>query len=115
MLLLKNPDMDRIFVSYNIRFVRSRAGLTQAEFCGLFAISRDTLSNYERGKTEPSLGFLADVSQYFGYTIDEMVTKNLENNNENEIKSDVLDRKSDKKHVSKLVLLEQENSNLHDC
>ena len=37
-------------------------------------ISRESLSHYENGKREPSLGLLVEMSRYFNVSIDYLIT-----------------------------------------
>ena len=48
-------------------------GVSQSEIAGMLHIDRSTYSNYELGKTEPSIANLKRLSEIFGVSCDELV------------------------------------------
>lgn len=52
---------------------RKIKGLNQDELAGFIGISRATLSDYERGKTEPDFSTLVQIAKFFGISVDEML------------------------------------------
>ncbi len=48
-------------------------GVSQSEIAGMLHIDRSTYSNYELGKTEPSIANLKRLSDIFGVSCDELV------------------------------------------
>jgi len=60
-------------VGRHIRELREAAGLTQAELAGLLLKSTETISNFERGKTLPSLTTIAKLAEHLGVGLHEML------------------------------------------
>lgn len=56
-----------------LRTLRRRQGLTQIEVAQSVGISRQALSNYERGLREPSLKSLIILSDLYKVSLDELV------------------------------------------
>lgn len=54
-----------------IRFARKQRGYTQRHLAWRYGIAYNTLSNYERGLTEPSFMTVVDIVRWLGYEIDE--------------------------------------------
>lgn len=52
-----------------IRALREAAGLTQADVAQLTIKSVETISNFERGKTTPSVHTLATLAQHLGCSV----------------------------------------------
>ena len=63
--------------SNNLRFLRVQKGLNLDEFAFL-GIKKGTMSNYELGKTEPKFDILLALSKFFGISVDDFLTKSLE-------------------------------------
>ena len=55
--------------------VRKQRGLTIAEAAESVGISRQSLSNYERGVREPSLKILITMSDLYQISLDELAGK----------------------------------------
>jgi len=53
--------------------LRKEKGLNQDDLASFLNISRATLSDYERGKTEPNFSTLMAIAKYFGISIDKML------------------------------------------
>lgn len=56
-----------------LRTLRRRQGLTQIETAQSVGVSRQALSNYERGLREPSLKSLIIMSDLYKVSLDELV------------------------------------------
>jgi len=52
---------------------RKEKGVNQDELATFLGISRATLSDYERGKTEPNFSTLIQIAKFFGTTTDELL------------------------------------------
>lgn len=65
--------------SNNLRFLRVQRGLNLDEF-GFLGIKKGTMSNYELGKTEPKFEVLLSLSNFFGLSVDDFLTKPLDEN-----------------------------------
>lgn len=60
-------------VGQNILTVRKDQNLTQAEFGKLFHVTRQTVSNWENGKSYPDLQILTDISDRFQISLDKLI------------------------------------------
>ncbi|PWT99156.1 MAG: hypothetical protein C5B52_11075 [Bacteroidetes bacterium] len=65
------------FLPSNLRHLRKKKNLRQDEMQNILGISRTTWSNYETGVSEPSVGSLLKISQFFGIKLDSLVLDNL--------------------------------------
>lgn len=57
----------------NLRAIRERRGLTQAELSRLARIHRVTIAKYEAGKVAPTLGSAERLAEALGVTVDELL------------------------------------------
>lgn len=57
----------------NLKFLRTKNKLTQAELGKILNLSRSTISNYEAGKMQPSIETIIEISKYFKITIDSLL------------------------------------------
>ncbi len=62
----------------NLRFLRKKMGKTQDGLSSELNIGRTTLANYEAGISEPNLETLCTFSNFFGVSLDDLLSKNLE-------------------------------------
>jgi transcriptional regulator with XRE-family HTH domain len=62
----------------NIRFLRKKMGKTQDALSSEVNIGRTTIANYEAGISEPNLETLLMFSNYFGISLDELLSKKME-------------------------------------
>lgn len=66
----------------NIKNLRLRDGLTQSELSEKLGITRQSLSNYEKGVREPDIAVLTAIANYFNCSVDfllfDRIDKNLE-------------------------------------
>ena len=53
--------------------IRKEKQLTQEEFGRLFHVTRQTVSNWENGKSYPDLQVLVDISNQFGVSLDTLL------------------------------------------
>lgn len=53
--------------------IRKENQLTQEEFGKLFHVTRQTVSNWENGKSYPDLQVLIDISNQFGVSLDTLL------------------------------------------
>ena len=58
---------------YTLRTARDRLGLTQKEAAKKLGISDDVLSNYERGKTYPSIPMLKKIEEVYQVEYDQLL------------------------------------------
>ena len=57
----------------NIREHRKRLGLTQEQLAERLGITLGTVSKWERGSSEPDLGFLMDLAELFRVSVDALI------------------------------------------
>ena len=57
----------------NIRSARKRAGLTQEQLADRLGITLGTVSKWERGASEPEIGFLMDLAEVFRISVDALI------------------------------------------
>ncbi len=62
----------------NIRYLRKKKGKTQDALSFELNIGRTTLANYEAGISEPNVETLCAIAKYFGVTLDDLMSKNVE-------------------------------------
>ena len=57
----------------NLKLLRTKNKLTQAELGKILNLSRSTISNYEARKMQPSIETIIEISKYFKITIDSLL------------------------------------------
>jgi len=62
----------------NLKFLRKKSGKTQDALSSEVKIGRTTIANYEAGISEPNVETLLTFSRYFGISLDELLSKNME-------------------------------------
>lgn len=55
-----------------LKSARINKGLTQVEAAKLIGVTKDTLSNYERGKSYPDVPIIKKIEQVYGVTYSEI-------------------------------------------
>src|SRR5581483_9303264 len=65
-------------ISKNLKYLRKKKGLTQAQVRVILGVTRSTWSNYENGLTTPSIEDLVSFSKFFGITLDDLAQLDLE-------------------------------------
>lgn len=65
-------------INKNIKYLRRKNGRSQQELADIIKVSRTSLGDYERGRTEPDIKTLIMISDYFSVSIDDMVRKDLQ-------------------------------------
>lgn len=71
--------MSENHIQHNIKFLRSKLGLTQGEFGSLFGVTRDNIASYERG-TKPKIDFITRLVNYFQISHDHFIGTRLDGN-----------------------------------
>ncbi len=64
-------------VNRNLRFLRTKEGLTQREFAERLGLKQATLGAYEEGRATPPLNCLTDVSRAFKISLDNLINADL--------------------------------------
>ena len=59
-------------IGEQINNLRKKHGLSQDDFANLFNVSRQTVSNWENGKSYPDLEMIIKISDYFKISVDEL-------------------------------------------
>jgi len=62
-------------LSANLKRLKLIKPYKQAELAGFIGVTVSTWSNYEIGKTEPSLDDLVKISKFFGIPVDDLLTE----------------------------------------
>ncbi|MBQ3237157.1 MAG: helix-turn-helix transcriptional regulator [Oscillospiraceae bacterium] len=60
-------------IGKNIKSNRTKLGITQEELAEKINVTRQAVSNWENGKTEPDIETLTKIAQIFDISIDELV------------------------------------------
>lgn len=70
------------YLSLNIRHLRRLRKLTQEQLAQILGIGRTNISNWEKQVSSPDVEQVKIIANYFGISVDDMVSKNLENANQ---------------------------------
>jgi len=62
----------------NLRFLRKQRGLNQDEISGLFNKRANTVGNWENGKSEPSIGELVKLADFFKIGLQQLLHTDLQ-------------------------------------
>src|ERR1035438_1594416 len=62
----------------NLKFLRKKTGKTQDALSSEVNIGRTTIANYEAGISEPNVDTLLTFSKYFGISVGDLLSKNME-------------------------------------
>lgn len=86
-------------ISNQIKQRRTAAGISQEELADLIFISRQTLSNWETGKTYPDINSLLRLSEVFHVSLDELVKGDIKAMEEQIKKEDIEIYRRETKHL----------------
>ena len=64
-------------IGKNIKKIRIVKKISQSEFSSLFKVSRASVGSYEEGRAEPRIDTIISIANYFGLSIDALLTKEL--------------------------------------
>ncbi len=67
-----------MYLASNLKILRKKSGKTQDALSVDVKIGRTTIANYEAGVSEPNLETLLTFSNYFGISLDDLLSKNME-------------------------------------
>ncbi len=67
-----------MYLASNLKFLRKKSGKTQDALSSEVNIGRTTIANYEAGISEPNLETLLTFSNFFGISLDDLLSKNME-------------------------------------
>ena len=79
--------MMKIMFAKNLKSLRKEKNITQMELAEEFNVGRGTLAKWETEKTEPDLGTVAALADYFHVTLDELILGKLDSKSNAETKS----------------------------
>ncbi len=71
------------FFASNAEYLRKSRGLKQSEIQSAIGIEQTRWSNYEKGKSRPNLELFHTITKYFDVNADDLLNKDLSNNNTN--------------------------------
>lgn len=66
-----------MYISKNIKLLRSNQGFTQGDVAKKIGKTIATVSDYEKGRSLPPLDITVKLSKLFGVTLDELVNRDL--------------------------------------
>lgn len=69
----------KIYLSYNIRFLRKQMDLSQEELAVKVGLNRGNIASYEKGTAEPKLCNLLSLSKFFEVTLLDLTQRDLAN------------------------------------
>jgi transcriptional regulator with XRE-family HTH domain len=67
------------YFSRNIRFLRNKSGLRQAEMLEKIGIARTTWSSYENGVSQPDIDGILRIARFFGIAAGDLLQSDLSN------------------------------------
>ncbi|GAA4465126.1 hypothetical protein GCM10023093_16770 [Nemorincola caseinilytica] len=76
----------------NLKYLRKKMGKTQGTLSSDMGIGRTTIANYEAGISEPNVVTLHAFAKYFGVSLDDLLSNNMESGERDDKKSDEKDK-----------------------
>ena len=67
-----------MYLASNLKFLRKKSGKTQDALSSEVKIGRTTIANYESGISEPNVETLLTFANYFGISMDDLLSKNMD-------------------------------------
>ena len=64
-------------LSSNLKYLREKHSLTQADFANILGISRSTYSSYEKNKSEPTVSLLLKCAKFYQIKTDDLLLKDI--------------------------------------
>ncbi len=64
-------------IGKNIRKIRTVKKISQADFAEMFGLARPSVGAYEEGRAEPKTDTIIKIANYFGLSVDVLLTKEL--------------------------------------
>ena len=75
---VQKEDRFEVNIGEQICNLRKDNNLSQDDFANIFQVSRQTVSNWENGKSYPDLETIIKISDYFKLSVDELLKKNTD-------------------------------------
>ncbi len=67
-------DKNKEILAYNIKYLRKNKHMTQSEFADLLSVRQTTISEWEKGRSEPdSISLLKKICGIFDVTYDQLL------------------------------------------
>jgi transcriptional regulator with XRE-family HTH domain len=76
-----------MFLADNLKFLRKRRKKTQDDVAFALQVKRSTLNGYENGIGEPKLERLMALADYYRFSLDDLVRKDLKKLSESKLKA----------------------------
>lgn len=80
-----------MYLPNNLKFLRKKSSKTQDGLSSELNIGRTTIANYEAGISEPNVETLRSFAKYFGVSLDDLLSKNMEQQKEDDDSSNEKD------------------------
>lgn len=61
-------------LSKQITYLRKKSGISQSQLASILKVSPSTIGMYEQGRRVPDLTMLVSLSQFFGVSLDYLIT-----------------------------------------
>ncbi len=71
-----------MFFSKNLKFLRQKENLNQKDFGNKINLTRDTIASLENNRMKPSFDVLIKLRNYFQINLDDLIFKNLKEEEE---------------------------------
>ena len=71
-----------IFFSSNLKYLREKKNCKQAEIASYLSVKPNTISNYEKGVSNPDFIILESLKNFFDISVDELLYSDLSQENE---------------------------------
>lgn len=73
-------NIDTTAVGNRIAELRRQSGLTQQQLSSILCVSHQAVSKWEKGQSLPDLQTLLDMTEFFGCTVEQIISENRDNN-----------------------------------
>lgn len=73
---------EKMFFSKNLKFLRQKENLNQKDFGNKINLTRDTIASLENNRMKPSFDVLIKLRNYFQINLDDLIFKNLKEEEE---------------------------------
>ncbi len=96
-------------LAQNLKYLRAENGISQQELADILSLPRSSISDYERGRTEPSIENLIKISERFDVKIDHLIKTDLSRRQLETVKNEsfkVLTITVDSQHRSNIELVQ---------
>lgn len=85
---------EKQILSYNIKYLRKKNRMTQAELARLLEVRQTTVSEWESSRSEPdSISILTKICDIFKVTYDDLLSNQIDKNDENDSGGSIIARR----------------------